>query len=132
MFLKHPGRCSQAYTPNRERGITRCILGSVVFLRPRAYEVKRRPACRHYRSRGAAAERASAQAGSTPGRAGPASREPGARPSPRLRLPPRVCGRGEAPEPERALHRSGPVLTQVSVSGCRMLPPRLWRAGLDA
>lgn len=54
--------------------------------------------------------------------ASPASGVPGARPPPRLRLPPRVCGRGEAPEPERALHRSGPVLAQASVSGSRERP----------
>lgn len=68
---------------------------------------------------------------------GPASRVPKARPSPRLRLPPRVCGRGEAPELELALHLSGRVLVQVSDSVSRersrlpdaSAPPAVGRAG---
>ena len=44
---------------------------------------------------------------------------PKARPSPRPRLPPRVCGRGEAPELELPLHLSSRVLIQVPDSVSR-------------
>nr|XP_023488428.1 desumoylating isopeptidase 2 isoform X1 [Equus caballus] len=95
--------------------------GTVVFLGPRSSRLQRRRGCAilgpEVRPR-----RASAQAGSAPAPGRPRPGAPGARPSPRPRLSPRVCRPGEVPEPQRASHRSGPVGTKRPVGGARSAP----------